>query len=554
MSLSSRFSFPVSRRRFVAGAAAVAAGPLLITPGRGYTRIRNGLGTPLPAGVFTLGVASGDPLPDGVVLWTRLAPQPTTGGGMPAQNFAVDWEVAEDPGFSRVVQRGSATATPEYGHSVHVEVQGLRPDAVYHYRFKAGDQISPAGRTRTAPAADARPSRLRFAYASCQDYQAGYYTAYRHMAAEDLAFVAFLGDYIYESPANPSAIRHHEGTGEPTGLVAYRNRHARYRTDPDLQAAHAAFPWIVTLDDHEIDNNWADEIPQDPDQQSPSAFRARRTAAFQAYYEHMPLRRSSLPSGLDMQVYRRLRFGSLASVHVLDTRQYRSDQPATLAAAQNPGLTMTGPDQERWLTDGLQTSGATWNLLANQVMWAQNDRKAGPDQVFDFDNWDGYRVQRRRLLELFGTGRVANPVVLTGDRHCTWVCDLRTDFDNPATPVVGAEITGTSISSGGNPDVAAFHAQYDPIKRESPHWRYIDNRRGYVVCDADDQRLLSSLRVVSTVWAQSATVSTAAQFVVEAGRPGIAEVDEHVAPAFRAPLLGPVYDVHDDQQSFPLRP
>ncbi|GAB1645076.1 alkaline phosphatase D family protein [Krasilnikovia sp. MM14-A1259] len=551
MSLS--FPFPVSRRRFVAGAAAVAAaGPLLITPAGGYARIRNGLGTTLPAGVFTLGVASGDPLPDGVVLWTRLAPQPTTGGGMPTQNFAVDWEVAEDPGFNRIVQRGTATATPEYAHSVHVEVQGLRPDAVYHYRFRAGDQISPAGRTRTAPAADARPSRLRFAFASCQDYQAGYYTAYQHLAAEDLAFVAFLGDYIYESPANPAAIRRHEGTGEPTGLVQYRNRHARYRTDPDLQAAHAAFPWIVTLDDHEIDNNWADEIPQDPDQQSPQAFRARRTAAFQAYYEHMPLRRSSLPSGLDMQVYRRLRFGALASVHVLDTRQYRSDQPATLAAAQDPALTMTGPEQEQWLTEGLQSSGTTWNLLANQVMWAQNDRKAGPEQVFDFDNWDGYRVQRRRLLELFGAGQVTNPVVLTGDRHCTWVCDLRPDFDDPATPVVGAELTGTSITSGGNPDVAAFHATYDPIMAESPHWRYIDNRRGYVVCDADGQRLLSSLRVVDTVWAQAATVRTAAQFVVEAGRPGIAEVDEQAMPA-RAPR-GPVFDVHDDQRSFPLRP
>ncbi|RZU52064.1 alkaline phosphatase D [Krasilnikovia cinnamomea] len=553
MSLSS-FSFPVSRRRFVAGAAAVAAGPLLITHDGGYARIRNGLGARVPAGVFTLGVASGDPLPDGVVLWTRLAPQPTTGGGMPTQNVAVDWEVAEDPGFSRIVQRGSATATPEYAHSVHVEVRGLRPDAVYHYRFKAGDQISPVGRTRTAPAADARPSRLRFAFASCQDYQAGYYTAYQHLAAEDLAFVAFLGDYIYEGAPNPAAIRRHEGTGEPTGLVQYRNRHARYRTDPDLQAAHAAFPWIVTLDDHEIDNNWADEIPQDPDQQSPSAFRARRTAAFQAYYEHMPLRRSSLPSGLDMQVYRRLRFGTLASVHVLDTRQYRSDQPGTLAGAQDPTLTMTGADQEHWLTEGLRSSGGTWNLLANQVMWAQNDRRAGPEQVFDYDNWDGYRVQRRRLLELFGTGQVANPVVLTGDRHCTWVCDLRPDFDDPASPVVGAELTGTSVSSGGNPDVAAFHATYDPIMRESPHWRYIDNRRGYVVCDVDAQRLLSSLRVVDTVWAPTATVRTAAQFVAEAGRPGIAEVDEQVAPATGTPLLGPVYDVHDDQHSFPLRP
>ncbi|MBM2619275.1 alkaline phosphatase D family protein [Actinoplanes sp. LDG1-06] len=222
---------------------------------------------------------------------------------------------------------------------------------------------------------------------------------------------------------------------------------------------------------------------RDPNLQTPSAFRARRIAAFQAYYEHMPLRRSSLPRGLDMQLYRRFRFGSPASVHVLDTRQYRSDQPATLTDAQNPALTMTGPAQEKWLVDGLRRSGSSWNLLANQVMWAQNDRTAGPAQTFDFDNWDGYRVQRRRLLEHFGSGRVDNPVVLTGDRHCTWVSDLRPDFDDPSTPIVGAEITGTSITSGGNPNTASFHATYDPIMAESPHWRYIDNQRGYVVCD-----------------------------------------------------------------------
>ncbi len=309
----------------------------------------------------------------------------------------------------------------------------------------------------------------------------------------------------------------------------------------------------MTFDDHEIDNNWADEVPQDPNLQTPEAFRARRIAAFQAYYEHMPLRRSSLPRGLDMQVYRRLRFGSLASVHVLDTRQYRSDQPATLAAAQDPALTMTGPEQERWLVRGLESSGSRWNLLANQVMWAQNDRQAGPAQSFDFDNWDGYRVQRRRLLEHFGSGRVDNPVVLTGDRHCTWVADLRPDFDDASAPVVGAEITGTSITSGGNPDVAAFHAAYDPIMAESPHWRYIDNQRGYVVCDVTRSELTSSLRVVDTVWAAQAVVRTAAKFVVEAGRPGIAEVTQEPAALAARRWTGPIFDVHDDENAFPLR-
>jgi alkaline phosphatase D len=506
----------LTRRGFVAGAAGAAT---IITVGP--TRA---LAATLPTGLFALGVASGDPAPDGVVLWTRLAPQPTAGGGMPDRPVPVHWQVAEDERFRLLRQRGTATAVPEYGHSVHVEVSGLRPDTEYYYRFRAGKEISPAGRTRTAPAPWARNRHLRFAFASCQDYQAGYYTAHQHLATEDIAFVAFLGDYIYENTPNPAALRRHEGTGEPLSLTDYRNRHAQYKTDPDLQAAHAAVPWIVTLDDHELDNNWADEIPQDPDLQTPEAFRARRIAAFQAYYEHMPLRRSSMPRGLDMRLYRHVPFGRLATMHVLDTRQYRSDQPATLAEANDPARSMTGPEQERWLVRGLRGSGSAWNLLANQVMWASNDRRAGPEQVFDLDNWDGYRVQRRRLLEMFGSGQVANPVVLTGDRHCTWVCDLKPDFDDPASPVVGAEITGTSISSGGNADPVAFHATFDPIMRESPHWRYIDNQRGYVLCDVTAERLLGSLRLVDTVREPTATVRTAAEFVIESGMPGIAAV------------------------------
>lgn len=548
-----KLNLPISRRLFVSGAAAVAAGPLLVRPEGGYERIPSYLGDTLPEGLFTLGVASGDPLPDGVVLWTRLAPSPLAGGGMPARPVPVQWEIAEDEGFRRNRRHGVTTAVPEFGHSVHVDVRGLRADAVHYYRFRAGTQISPVGRTRTAPAAHSRPRSLRFAFASCQDWQAGYYTAHAHLAQEDLAFVAFLGDYIYEGAPSATTARRHEGSDEPYSLEQYRNRHAQYKTDPNLQASHAAFPWIVTFDDHEVDNNWADEVPQDPDLQTPEAFRARRIAAFQAYYEHMPLRRSSLPSGLDMQLYRRLRFGALASLHVVDTRQYRSDQPATLDAAQDPSLTMTGPEQERWLVRGLEGSGSRWNLLANQVMWAQNDRKAGPEQVYDFDNWDGYRVQRKRLLERFGAGRVDNPVILTGDRHCTWVCDLRPDFDDPSTPIVGAEITGTSISSGGNADPTAFHASYDPIMAESPHWRYIDNQRGYVVCDVNDQRMESSLRLVDTVWAESAEVRTAATFVVEAGRPGIASVEQEAEALSRRKWEGPIFDVHDDEGVFPLR-
>ncbi len=546
MSFSEKLGQPLSRRLLLAGGAATAAAPVLLHPEGGYAQTA----VPIPADVFRLGVASGDPLPDSVVLWTRLAPDPLLGGGMPDRNVPIRWEIADNDRFTRGRRTGTALARPELGHTVHVDVKGLRPGAVYFYRFRVEGQLSPIGRTRTTPAATARPRELRFAFASCQDYQAGFYTAYQHLAAEDLAFVVFLGDYIYEGARNAAAARQHEGTDEPYTLAQYRNRHAQYKTDPDLQAAHAAFPWIVTFDDHEIDNNWADEIPQDPALQTPEAFRARRIAAFQAYYEHMPLRRSSLPRGLDMQVYRRFRYGSLAGVHVLDTRQYRSDQPATLADAQSPALTMTGAAQEKWLVDGLRRFGSEWNLLANQVMWAQNDRQAGAAQTFDFDNWDGYRVQRKRLLEFFGSGQVDNPVVLTGDRHCTWVSDLRPDFDDITTPIVGAEITGTSITSGGNPNTASFHATYDPIMAESPHWRYIDNQRGYVVCDVTRDEMVSSLRLVDTVWAPTASVRTAARFVIEAGRPGIAEVIDSPTPLSAS--AGPIFDVHDDQGVFPL--
>jgi alkaline phosphatase D len=474
----------------------------------------------VPSAPFTLGVASGDPAPDGVVLWTRLAPDPLApGGGMPARAVPVQWEVAADERFRRVVRRGTAHAAPDAGHSVHAEVAGLAPGATYWYRFRAGSELSPIGRTRTAPGRGARTRHARFAVASCQSYQAGYYTAHRAMAAEDLDFVAFVGDYVYEGAPDATAVRQHEGTGEPLTLEQYRARHARYRSDPDLQACHAAFPWIVTLDDHEIDNNWADDIPQDPQNQSPEAFRARRIAALQAYWEHMPLRRSSLPSGPDMQIYRRLWWGDLLQVDVLDTRQYRSDQPADLAGANDPSRTMLGAEQERWLDDGLARSRTRWNLIAQQTMVAQNDRTAGPAETFDFDNWDGYRVPRQRLLA--SLGRVRNPVVVTGDRHATWISDLRHDFYDPASPAVAAELTGTSISSGGDSDPAAFHAVYDPIMADSPHWKFIDNRRGYLRCDLDPSRCLTDLRVVSTVLSQEATVSTFASFVTEDGRRGV---------------------------------
>lgn len=507
----------LDRRRFLVASGGALAGGLLLRPGRAAAA------PPEPApSPFTLGVASGDPLPDSVVLWTRLAPDPLHGGGVGGRRVPVQWEIAEDETMRRVVGRGTEVAVPEQAHSVHAEVRGLAPDRVYFYRFKAGPDLSPVGRTRTAPAAGSSPGNLRFGFASCQNWQDGYFPALHHLAQEDLAFVAFLGDYIYESPARYTALRAHESEREPVTLDEYRNRYAQYRTDPNLQAAHAAAAWIVTLDDHELDNNWADDVPQDPASQSPASFRARRAAAFQAYYEHMPLRAAARPVGTDMQLYRRFDFGDLVRLHVLDTRQYRSDQVRTKEEAAAPGRSMTGDAQEAWLLDGLTESPARWNVLAQQTMMAQNDRMAGPGEEFDFDNWDGYRYQRARLMEFFGSGATTNPVVVTGDRHATWVCDLKANFDDPDSATVGAELTGTSIASGGDSNRVAFHARYDPIMAESPHWKFIDVQRGYFVCDLTPERMESSLRVVDTVLRpEGTTVSTFARFQTVDGQPGV---------------------------------
>lgn len=516
----------MDRRAFIKAAGGAVAGTTLVglldptaVAGAAPGRPRSPRPT-LPGPPFTLGVASGDPTHDTVVLWTRLAPDPLVpGGGMPAGPVRVDWEIAADESFRRVVRRGHQIAVPEDGHTLHVEPHGLRPDATYWYRFKAGGEISPVGRTRTAPHPWQRPRRIRFATASCQNYQDGFYTAHRALAGEDLAFVTFLGDYIYEGRPNPAALRQHDGVGEPLTLDDYRARHARYRSDLDLQASHAAFPWIVTLDDHEIDNNWADEIPQDPAQQPTDQFLARRAAALKAYWEMMPLSPRLRPSGIDLPLYRRFAWGDLLQLDVFDTRQYRSDQPADLAGANSPDATMLGVDQEQWFARGIRRSRTVWNAISQQTMVAQNDRRAGPEEVFDFDNWDGYRVPRQRLLgEL---AKVANPVVLTGDRHATWICDLKQDFYDPASATIAAELTGTSISSGGDRDPALFHASFDPIMAESPHWKFIDNTHGYLLCDVDRQRWLTDLRTVPTVRSPEAPVSTFARFVTEAGRRGV---------------------------------
>jgi alkaline phosphatase D len=474
---------------------------------------------------FTLGVASGDPAPDGFVLWTRLAPDPFAGGGMPPIPVEVGWEVADDERMTSIVRRGVAIAPPELAHSVHVEVTGLRPDRWYWYRFTAGDYVTPTARSRTLPASAAAIDRLTFAFASCQYWENGYYTAHRHMAEEPLDLVFHLGDYIYEGPAREGVVRPHIGPALTT-LELYRARYAQYKTDPDLQAAHAACPWIVTWDDHDVSDNYAgaESRRHDPREQ----FLQRRAAAYQAYYEHQPLRHTSLPHGPDAQLYRGFAFGSLASFFVLDTRQYRSPQACgngvkTLCdEIYDPNLTMMGSAQEQWLLDGLTHSARRWNVIPQQVMMAPVDLEPGPGVTISMDQWSGYSVARTRLLKYFELEPGKNPIVLSGDIHNNWVNDLKADFANPASATVATELVGTSITSGG--DGSDLPESMRPVLAENPFVKFHNDQRGYVVCRVTPKELRADFRVVPFVTRRGAPIATRESFVVENGRPGAQRV------------------------------
>jgi alkaline phosphatase D len=471
---------------------------------------------------FALGIASGDPSPDGIVLWTRLAPKPLEGGGMPDAAVPVEWRVAEDEGMKRVVKKGTTLAVPALAHSVHVEVAGLRPDRWYWYQFRAGTEISPMGRTRTAPAPGARPDRLRYAFASCQHWENGYFTAYEHMAAENLDLVVHLGDYIYEGSPRPGNPRQHN-SGEIVSLSDYRNRHALYKTDKALQNMHAWAPWIVTWDDHEVDNNYANDIAED--KQTRQELLERRANAYQAYYEHMPLRAASAPKGSGMLVYRNIPWGVLANFTVLDTRQYRTDQPcgdgrkAPCKEVYDPSAALLGTEQHAWMERQLASSGASWNIIAQQVLLAKLDFQRGDGELLSMDQWSGYEVCRNRVLRFLGERKIANPVVITGDIHSNWACDLKADWRDEKAPAVGVELVGTSITSGG--DGAEAMKGIDDVYAENPHLKWHSARRGYVVCTVASQQTRADYRTLPFVSKPGAPIQTMRSFVVESGRPGL---------------------------------
>ncbi|MFI7668290.1 alkaline phosphatase D family protein [Nocardia sp. NPDC049526] len=519
----------LSRRELLrfgtAGSVAVLVGASAASSGR--FRAPRWLGDP-----FTLGVASGDPLPDGVVLWTRLAPDPLAPdglGGMAQHPVTVEYEVAHDEQFQQVVARGTAVATRELAHSVHPEVRGLEPNRWYFYRFRAGSAISPIGRTRTAPPLGQPTARMRFAFASCQSWASGYYTAYEHMSAEDLDLVVHLGDYIYERGWN----RGREGmsvepylAAEAVDLPGYRLRYAQAKAEQPLRAAHAAFPWLVTFDDHEIDNNWSADNPGLglDIYRIPALFRRRKAAAFQAMYEHQPLRIAALPSGPTMRIHRRYTFGDLADITMLDTRQYRTggtcgkgnigdDCPDRLS----PERSILGAPQRDWLLDGLTHSTARWQILGNQVAMAKSDYDPGPGTNFGTDAWDAYVADRNTVLATAATRDIHNLVVITGDRHHNYAADLRPD--TPESPVVAAEFTGTSITTGG--DGTDMNPTGRNLLTANPDMKFFNSQRGYVRVTLDRALWHADFRVVPYIRRPGASIHTRASFVVQDRLPGV---------------------------------
>ncbi len=491
---------------------------------------------------FTLGVASGSPRSDSVVLWTRLLPDPLNALALAPIGYKVRWEISEDESFHHIIGRGEHTALPELAHSVHVDVVGLQPERNYWYRFMLGDAVSPVGRTCTAPIADAMPSSLRLAVASCQHWEFGEYAGHKHIAAAYPDLVIFLGDYIYEwgpyDLTHPLKPRRRDI--ESVTLSGYRNRYAQYKTDLHLQAAHQVAPWIVTWDDHEVSNDYGN----DRDERLSPDFLLRRAAAYQAFYEHMPVRLPNLNSLLSeagrfaaMRIYERYDWGRLTRFHVLDDRQYRSHHAcpkpgmggsnvvsnAECKELLDPNRTLLGADQEKWLAQGFATSAAKWNVLTQQTLMAQSSQipvtKEG-DGKFWTDGWDGYPVARQRLFSDLQRYQIANPVVISGDVHTFYAANLKRDFYSKASasnPILATEFCGTSITSSSRPQ-----ERTDQLVAQNPHIKFgRSDKRGYMLLELTPKQMTTHFMALDDVSRIDSGITKLASFVVEDGRIGV---------------------------------
>ncbi|MGW6377914.1 alkaline phosphatase D family protein [Rhodococcus sp. NPDC055112] len=511
--LPDRTTLPSLSRRTLLKSSAVLAGAGITVAAAGTAGAAPNAGT---IG-FAHGVASGDPLPDRVIIWTRVTPsahaQPGSGVG---EQVPLSWEVATDPGFTSIVRSGSITVGPETDHTAKVDVTGLSPATAYHYRFTArggavAGQVSPVGRTLSAPANDADIQRLRFGVVSCSNWEAGYFSAYRHLAQrEDLDAILHLGDYIYEYGRGEyggrnGAVRPTDPAHEIVSLADYRIRHAQYKTDPDLMALHARLPFIATWDDHESADNAHKGGAENHNPATEGDWAARKANSTRAYFEWMPVRATG--SGTEVTLYRRFRFGNLAEISMLDLRTYRDEQTTASDGRKvdSPDRTITGRAQMDWLTKGIVSSPTRWKVVGNPVMIAPTlvppldtrTTKALTDLIgvpqagipFGTDAWDGYAADRRRLYDAIAAAGVDNTVFLTGDVHTSWACDLPLDAANyPAGPTIGTELVVPSVTSPnmddslGVPPRTASLAAEEAYKAVNRHVRYLDfDSHGYGV-------------------------------------------------------------------------
>lgn len=492
-----------------------------------------------PSYPFSLGVASGSPRHDSVVLWTRLLPEPLNALALPAIPYKVRWEIAEDELFHHITDKGETHALPELGHSVHVDVTGLQPGRWYWYRFMLGDAVSPVARTRTAPAEDVMAGNLRLAVASCQHWEFGEYAAHRHIAKANPDLVAFLGDYIYEW--GPYDLRHpvkpRNREIESYTLTEYRDRYAQYKSDPHLQAAHHVAPWIVTWDDHEVSNDYGN----DRDERLDVNFLLRRAAAYQAFYEHMPVRLHTTENEADrfknMRIYDRYDWGRLARFHVLDDRQYRSHHACPLpgrggsnsvsnaecSERLEPHRTILGTEQEKWLARSFASSNAKWNVLTQQTLLAQCSQipvAQEGDGKFWTDGWDGYPAARQRLFDDIQKHKPANPVVISGDVHTFYAANLKRDFYSKASatnPVLATEFCGTSVTSSSRPQ-----ERTDQYVAQNPHIKYgRSDKRGFMLMDISPTKIMTHFMGLDDVMKADSGIASLSSFVTEDGRPGV---------------------------------
>ncbi len=481
-----------------------------------------------PDNPFRLGVASGYPTHNSVVLWTLLAPQPLApSNGMPPEDIAVQWQLATDETFRRIVARGQARAEASFSHSARIEVKGLSPARQYFYRFLIAGHASPTGRTRTLPMPGAKTAALKIAVGNCQHFEHAHFAAWAHAAQQSPDLVLHLGDYIYEGSPTPGALRLHHG-GLCRTLDEYRLRYTQYQTDASLQAAHAAAPWLVTWDDHEVANDYSGV--HSGRAEDPAAFLARRTAAYRAYYEHLPLPPSAAPRGIEIPLFARRQIGDLASIHMLDQRQYRSQQAC--GTPQRPGgnradaactdlydtqRSMLGEAQEAWIAEGFSNSNARWNLIANATLMTHLDEQVGQGVVYGTDNWNGYPAARDRLIHALQEKQTRNPVMLSGDIHAFMASHIHEQSAKLDTPIIAPEFTATSIASNPRPQT-----QLDSWLPDNPNLLLAEGRsRGYLQLQLSQQQLAATLWAVDEPGRADSDCRVFKRYMVEAGDPRI---------------------------------